>query len=258
MKYRPTTETVPCVPLYGVTDPARDIVEFFGTGTLLHYRGRYIIATAAHVIERDQKFILLVAGPESPLVLNGAAQVTPVRSGKTRNTDPLDFCAIDLSPENVAALSSRCHFIDLEADGVWDIPTIPFPHKIMGYPEDGNLPPPDKKTLPANGLRIDLMEDREIIQHGPDSDYREHPTWYIGLRYDPRNVEPQGRQPKVTTLHCFSGGAIWRTTGSHLIGFAGIVTESLEPRRTGERLVYGVRSRAIRDLLTTWNIPVTR
>jgi hypothetical protein len=88
---------VPCVPLYGVTDPGRDTIEFFGSGTLLHYQGRYIIASAAHVIDRTHNFDLLVAGPRRPLILSGAAQTTRIRPGKTRATDPLDFCAIDLS-----------------------------------------------------------------------------------------------------------------------------------------------------------------
>ncbi len=253
MNYVPTSERVQCVPLYGVIDPKTDEVEFFGTGTLLRYRDRHIIGTAAHVIERDRKFLLLIAGPETPLCLNGSAQVTPLRSGRTRQTDPLDFCAIDLDDEHVEALLTRCDFIDVETDAVRDIPPVPFPHKIMGYPEDGNDPKRDRKLLPANGLRLDVMEDRDIIQHGPDDDYREHPSWYLGLRYDPRNLEPQDQQPKVKTVHGFSGGPAWRTDGSNLIGFAGIITEGPEPLKSGERLLYAVRARAICDLLERWS-----
>ena len=243
---------MPCVPIYGAIDPAHEVVEFYGTGTLLKFKGRHIIATAAHVIQRDTKFTLLLPGPEIPLVLKGPAQVTPLRSGRTRLTDPLDFCAIDLTPENVQALTVRCKFIDLVEDGVWDIPPLPCPHKIMGYPEDANIPDTSMHHLPINALRLDVMEDRNIIQHGPDDDYREHYAWYLGLRYDPRELEPQGIQPKVSTLHGFSGGAIWRTNGEQLVGFAGILTESPEPRRTGERLIYAIRARTICDLLEKW------
>jgi hypothetical protein len=252
LQYLPTGERVPCVPLYAVTDPESDTVEFLAAGTLLRFRGTPLLATAAHVIDNGQRFILLIAGPEKPVHLNRPALATPVRDGMTRETDPLDFCVVALTEEEAESLSTRCRFVEWEQEALLDIPAVPLPHRIMGYPDVDNDANDDAQTLAANAQRIDVVEDRDLIVHSHSQDYSKHPRWYIALRYDPRQLEKQPTKPKVPTLHGFSGGSIWRTDGSDTQGFAGIVTESNPPRRTGERLVYGFRSTAMNDLLYKW------
>ena len=128
----PTSERLSSVPLYALTDPKADSVEFLGTGTLVRIQDHDILVTAAHVIENGRKFILMVAGPNVPLLLNRPVLVTPVHPGLTRDTDPLDFCVIGLSSKEADALRTRCRFVEWEQEALVDIPRIALPHKITG------------------------------------------------------------------------------------------------------------------------------
>lgn len=252
--FMPTSERLSSVPLYALTDPKADSVEFLGTGTLVRIQNRDILVTAAHVIENGRKFILMVAGPEKPVLVNRPALVTPVQPGLSRGTDPLDFCVIRLSPKEAEALQTRCRFVEWEQEALTDVPRIAWPHKITGYPDTDNDPARDSKTLLANCLRVDAMEDRRVIRHAPWPGVKAHPSWYVGLRYDPRLLEKRRARPKVSSLHGCSGGAIWRTDGTRTLGFAGILIQCQSPkaRRTGERVVYGFRAKAMDDLLKHW------
>ena len=252
--YLETQQRLECCPLYAATDPMTDTIEFLGTGTLVTFRGFDLLVTAAHVIENGRKFILMVAGPEEPLLLNRSALVTPLQPGQTRQTDPFDFCVISLLPDEAARLRSKCRFIEWEREALTDVPSREWPHRFMGYPDTDNRPKIDIKTLTANCLRVDAMEDRSVIQHATAPGIKRYPTWYLGLRYDPRLLEPQSTRPKVKSLHGCSGGAIWRTDGSLILGFAGIVVQchSPKPRPTGERIVYGFRAKSLDDLLSRW------
>ena len=252
--FTPTSERLSSVPLYAVTDPKEDTVEFLGTGTLVRILGRELLVTAAHVIENGRKFILMVAGPKVPVILNRPALVTPVHPGLTRDTDPLDFCVIRLTPQEVDALQTRCRFVQWEQEALTDVPRIAWPHKITGYPDTDNDAKRDSKTLPAHYLRVDAMEDRRVIRHAAWPGVKAHPSRYLGLRYDPRLLEKRDSRPKVSSLHGCSGGAIWRTDGTYTLGFAGVLIQCQSPkaRRTGERIVYGFRAKAMDDLLRHW------
>lgn len=245
--FRPISTRVSCVPLYAITES--NTVEFLGSGTLVLFQGRPILATAAHVVDNGKKFILLLCGAETPVRLTRPCLCTPVRNGMTRQTDPLDLCVIPLTQEEAVAIYERCQFIDWKKDAVLDVPPNCYPHKIMGYPEINNIPTEHQNTLPANILRIDVFEDHKLIRHAGMLEYKKHPRWYIGLKYDPSIIEKQAAKPKVDTIHGFSGGSIWRTDGTRMIGFAGIVTESLPPSRNGQRIIYGLRAPLMNDIL---------
>jgi len=124
----------------------------------------------------------------------------------------------------------------------------------VGYPDDANLLNADDDVLPANCLSLPVMEDWRVIQHAPDVGIKRHPASYIGLRYDPRLLEQQKARPKVKSLHGCSGGAIWRTDGKRDLGLAGMVTQCMSPtaRRTGERIIYGLRSNLMNDVMHSW------
>lgn len=62
-----------------------------------------------------------------------------------------------------------------------------------------------------------------MVRHAPWPGVKEHPSWHIGMRYDPRLFEPQHKRPKIKSLHGCSGGPIWRTNGDQIMGFAGVV-----------------------------------
>jgi hypothetical protein len=248
------TEWLSSVPLYAKTDPTENTVEFLGSGTLVRFRNRDLLVSAAHVVENGRKFSLMVAGPRYPVIIDRPALLTPIAPGLTRETDPLDFCAYQLLPEETEKLTSVCRFIDWENEAITDVSEANFTHKVTGYPDTANDIKPTTKSVRVNCLRVDVTEDPNVIRHAPWPGMKAHPTWYIGLRYDPRSLERRETRPKVPSLHGCSGAAIWRTDKIRTLGFAGIVTQCLspKPRRTGERLFYGLRAIAINDLLTAW------
>ena len=243
-----------CVPLYAMTDTESDVVEFLGTGTLIRVQGRDLLVTAAHVIQNGKKYTLMIAGPEEPLLLKRSSLVTPIQDGLTRESDPLDFCVIRLTPEETVALRTRCRFVEWENDALMDMPLGACPHRMTGYTETDAVPNYQMHTLPIIYSRIDVMEDRRVVQHAPWPGVKAHPTWHIGMRYDPRLLKPQQKRPKIKSLHGCSGGAIWRTDGDRVLGFAGIVVQcqSPRPRPTGERIIFGFRAKAMDDLLMHW------
>lgn len=252
--YGPPGKPISCVPLYGMFDPNTDAVDFMGSGTLVRFRGRPLLITAAHVIENGRKFHLMIGGPNPPVRIVRPALLTPVQPGLKRDTDPMDFCVIQLSSAEADAMQTCFRFIEWEQEALLNIPEKAFPHKTTGYPETANDVNVESKTLAVNCLQVDMMEDRNTVCHAPWPDVKAHPFWYIGLRYDPRLLEKRDLHPKVSSLHGCSGGEIWRTDGTRTLEFAGILIQCLsnKPRRTGERIFYGFRANAINDILQVW------
>lgn len=243
-----------CVPLYAMINPKYGLVDFLGTGTLVRIQGYYLLVTAAHVIQNGAKYILMVAGPEETLLINRSALVTPIQDGLTRESDPLDFCVIRLTPKEAMVLRKRCRFVEWEDEALMDMPIVGCPHRLMGYSDTDSVPNHRMKTLPVNCMRVDVMEDRRVVQHAPWPGVKAYPAWHIGMRYDPRPLEPQHKRPKIKSFHGCSGGAIWRTDGDQIMGFAGIGVQcqSPRPRPTGERIIFGFRAKAMDDLLMYW------
>ena len=243
-----------CVPLYAMKNPKIGDVDFLGTGTLVSVQGRDLLVTAAHVIQNENTYVLVVAGPEEPIFINGSALLTPIHEGLTRESDPLDFCAIRLTSDDAKVLRARCRFVEWDYEALLDLPIVGCPHRLMGYSDTDSVPNQRMKTLPVNCMRVDVMEDRRVVQHAPWPGMKAHPTWHIGMRYDPRPLEPQHKRPKIKSFHGCSGGAIWRTDGNQIMGFAGIVVQcqSPKPRPTGERIIFGFRAKAMNDLLMHW------
>lgn len=250
----PAQALLECVPLYAIKDPKTGDVDFLGTGTLVRLRGLYLLVTAAHVIQNGSKYVLMVAGPETPLPINRSALVTPVQKGLTRDSDPLDFCVIRLTSEEAAVLRTRCRFVEWEYEALMDLPHFVCAHRLIGYSETDNVPNHQARTLPIIYTRVNVMEDRRAVQHAPWPSVKAHPAWHIGLRYDPRLLKRQNKRPILKSLHGYSGGAIWRIDEERVLGFAGIIIQCLSPRPrpTGERIIFGFRAKAMNDLLMHW------
>ena len=250
----PAQALLKCVPLYAIKDPKTGDVDFFGTGTLVRIRGLDLLVTAAHVIQNGSKYILMVAGPETPLLLNRSALVTPVHNGLTRESDPMDLCVIRLTSKEAAALRTRCRFIEWGNEALMDMPLFICPHRLLGYSEIDAIPNYSQKTLPIICSRIDFIEDRRVVKHAPWPEVRENPARFVGLRYDPRLLNPQEKRPKIKSLHGCSGGAIWRTDSHQVRGYAGMVVQcqSPRPRPTGERIIFGIRAKTMDGILTQW------
>ncbi len=215
-------------------------------------RNAGIVLTAAHVIEKRRD--LFLRGPLEVIPINGLRKVSRVRPGQMRNTDPMDLGVVHLDPPESKMLSLGCSFVEFERDALVDVPDEPSFHRIEGYAASNNIPNVHERSLPALLDGIDVKEDRSILAHAHAQDYRDYPERFLGLRYDPRHLEGGPSRPRVDTLHGFSGGAVWRTDGKTIIGLAGIVTESDPPRRTGERLIFGIRSGQIREMLRVLDV----
>ncbi len=250
--YSPVSEPLCCVPLYAMLDTGE--ADFRGSGTLVRFWGNPLLVTAAHVIDNGRKFLrMMIGGPNPAVAIDRPALVTPVRAGLTRATDPLDFCVIRLTISEADRIQSLFQFVEWEREALTESPCANgFPHRITGYPETGNMPNYDTAKLRANCLQVDVKEDRVAMRHAPWPDMKANPHEYIALRYDPRLLSKRQYQPKVPSMHGCSGGGIWRTDTIKPLGFAGILIQcqSPIPRRTGERLVYGFRAKAMDDLLT--------
>ena len=250
--FTPTTEKVACVPLYAVYDHPDGPVDFLATGTLLSFRGRHLLASAAHVFDRDRKFGLLVAGPKHPLKLSRPALATPPRNGMNRQTDPLDFGVVEFEEEEAQHFETRCRFIEIDESESYEVTEYELRHVVMGYDAHSNPVRKEHCRLPANANRIDVMEDQRLLIHGHNADYKRHRHWYLGMRYEPWRF-PSGKvRPKMKAFNGFSGGPIWRSDGINTFGFAGMVTECVPLRHRGEKTLFAVRARAIIDLLSDW------
>lgn len=250
-EYSTTEDYITCLPMYELQNPAEDTVVFLGTATLGRFGTKHFILTAAHVI--DERRVLLLRGPDDVIYINRPRIVSRLRPKLTRFTDPIDLGVVHLQPDEIKKLSASCRFVDFETEAVCDIPAEPCSHRIEGYSESNNIPDVHSRSLPAFRQRVDMKEDPNILIHAHEQDYKDHPHFFLGLRYDPRDLEGSSSQPKVDTFHGFSGGAIWRTEGKVVIGFAGMVTEGAPPRRTGECLLFGIRAGFIRERLAILN-----
>lgn len=115
------------VPLYAL-DPDNDEEPFrhHGTGTLVVYKGRPLLLTAAHVVEdaRDRLAVFSTADFKVHR-LRDEFSMSPIPVGQDRADDFLDVAAIALDPEFAAGVT----FLSI---GFYVLPEIPPNNLVAG------------------------------------------------------------------------------------------------------------------------------
>ena len=219
-----------CIPVYGVKDwHVCNDFDFLGTGTLIRFGARFIMLTAAHVI--DKVDAIAIAGFSPPLVLKRPAGITANRVGQ------LDVDAIDLANVDAHFRGSRFSFVEWsKIDVNWDREIrSPF-CRIIGYPSFKNAARQDAQMLTACFIDVSVLEDEKVVIHSPKREIATHRDWYIGLRYDPRMLKKKFiKRPKIKAFNGFSGGSVWQYGMNGVWNLAGVVIEchSPNPTKTG-------------------------
>lgn len=235
-----------CLPVYSVHDwPVADDVNLLGSGTLIRFRGRHLLLTAAHVLESTDV-----------ILLGGVTPAVPLRRPNCTRTDNhcgLDIDFIDISEQIAAFSNSPVLVIDWErmlCDQGGDCSTPLC--KIIGFPAHRNEARQDVRSLSMNVVDVQVREDARIIRHTQFREVAANRNLYIGLRYEPFLLNRNSNsRPRIRAFHGFSGGAIWQMGVSTVWHFAGLVTDchSSRPTRRGERLLIGLRTMAIDTFL---------
>jgi hypothetical protein len=242
-----------CVPLFTISKPSDgDEVRFLGSGALVCYYGHYLVVTAAHVIDKNP--IIMIAGPQEPLLLGKRSGVTGVWESLPVPFKTLDLDVIELDTQTASSLKAVFHFIDWAKVKFANPLSRAQPHIIIGYPAHANRARAETGTLTVNVISVDVMEDRKAICHAKTREIKQNQERYIGLRYNPRLLVKRDARPKIKSFQGFSGGLVWHINGPDCIGFSGIVVECESPTqsRTGCQIIYGIRAKTIDSLLAAY------
>ncbi len=230
------------VPLY--TD-INGVYDFIGTGTLIHFRGQYLLISAAHCFDFSGQHRLLVRG-NPPFFINRPVHVTQLSPGVSREADPFDFGAVSLRPNEVKNLSASMEFIPEDSIEGAITEDCSDDFGVFGFPARDNEVDNECLTLPANAIELPAKKNMKFR----NLQTRRHPKWYLPLVFDPRNIEKTiGTDFVIPSPPCgMSGGPIIRYSSEGLRSLAGIVTEHHRKRLT----LLGLRSSVIRELLNKW------
>jgi len=234
-----------CVPIYDGTALERDdgVNAFIGTGILIGYGERLLLVTAWHCLNNHP--IIAVGGFNPPLLMSR-------RSYNEITTKPsLDLDFIDLGRLSAFTSNNSLQYIR------WSSVSLTTPYvrssycRLFGYSAAKNRAEISKVSLNANLTIVDVAEDINVLKHTHFSEIALQKKFYIGLRYDPRLLQPSIKKgPKIKAFNGFSGGPIWRRGEEETFCFAGIMIEchSTYPTSHGEYILYGINVLGI-DLL---------
>jgi hypothetical protein len=240
-----------CVPIYDGTALERDdgVNAFIGTGTLIGYRDRLLLLTAGHCLDKHP--IIAVGGFNPPLLLSR-------RSNNGSSIKPIfDLDCIDLGDFSEIS-NSNCFRCIMWPSVTVHTPCVSSSHcRVFGYLATKNSAQIVQRTLTSNLSIIDVAEDINVLTHAPSSEIASRKKYYIGLRYDPRLLQPSNKKgPKIKAFNGFSGGPIWRLGEEETFNFVGIMIEchSTYPTSHGEYILYGINVLGI-DLLLKERFP---
>jgi hypothetical protein len=240
-----------CVPIYDGTALEHDdgVNAFIGTGILIGYGGRLLLVTAWHCLNNHP--IIAVGGFSPPLLMSRRSRNKII----TKPALDLDFIDLGRFSEFPKSNSFQCI--------TWSSVSLTTPHvrsaycRLFGYPAEKNLAEIAKVSLNANLTIVDVAEDINVLKHAQFSEIALQKKYYIGLRYDPRLLQPLNRKgPKIKAFNGFSGGPIWRLGEEETFNFTGIMIEchSTYPTSHGEYILYGINVLGI-DLLLKERFP---
>lgn len=241
MPYPPAKYKPPAVPLFKALG---NRLEFWGTGTLVHYRNSHLLISCAHCFDQDGEHTIFVGGnlgfPIARPVL-----VTSLPDGLSRCHDPVDFAVVALRQDEVTNLSHRLSFIPETAIEGSISNDQPNDFGVFGFPARDNNVDMTTGTLSANAIELPARKDIKFR----DSRIRRNPTWYLPLHFDPRQLERVIQSDfTIPRPDGMSGGPIFRYDRRQERSLAGIVIE----HHVRRKVLLGLRSIVIRDLLNGW------
>lgn len=255
------------VPISRVPPSGIDDLDAHATGTLMHYEGKFFLATASHVFMPSnpdrQLSALMVSGPSGTLILKRAATIID-SGGCSRESIPIDFGIIRLTPEEAERLSRDFLFLDVMSIQLLEHKGRTADCHIAGYPAAENEPRRGDNQLLAELYRIDATTDEMLLRHSRIGRHKAAPEDYIAIRYDPRRTTPKpgntAHRPK--TFKGMSGGAIYAGHIAQAIppsempitsrNYIGMFIEADDKQRSGVICAYGLSTHAIQKILNHW------
>lgn len=252
------------VPIFRVPRSDQNQIDSHATATLMRFKDAFFIATASHVFRHNDIGAIMLAGPSGILTFTRPATVTNP-TGYDRESDPIDFAVVLLTPSEKNFLSRDYRFLD-----PMNLPPLDHDDRhafchFVGYPCSRNVPRIAESILPSELFRVDAKTDKQLLKHSETPRHKSVPEDYIALRYDPRRThpDPQHPVPRLKDLAGMSGGAIYaglspaddivtrrKHTSHHYIGM--LLQKSPRKRPGGEVLVYGLSLLAIQKILRQW------
>ena len=235
----------PAVPLYRRIHGGS--LDFVGTGTLIQYRGRYLLVSCAHCFDDNGQHNVIVGAREA-FAIDPTVIATQLPPGVDRNHDPVDFAVVELKPNEVENLAAYSAFIPENAIEGPILKDWSEDFGVLGFLASDNFVKAADRTLTSNAVELPAGKAHKFH----DRRTQKHPTWYLPLTFEPKkylNSIQSGID--IQSPEGLSGSPIIRYTHNLFYSFAGIVIEHKACRRKGQVLL-GLRSRVIRNLLDRW------
>ena len=227
------------VPLYGSGNHGSD---FIGTGTLIHYRDRYLMISCEHCFNKGGQHQLLVGSKES-FNIDRVVLVSQPSEGGVIN--PVDFGVVALVLSEVLRIQEESMFMPgftLEHNSVLDCIDD---YSVFGFPAHDNRVNCAEPQLTANLIQIPLQKARKF--HNDLT--KKQPSCYLPLALEPRKIEELWKSEfKIPDPEGLSGGPIIRHLPRSRITMAGMVFMHYKHRKA----LLGLRSSAILSLLDHW------
>lgn len=145
--------------IYGATENGKP--DHIGSCVLLEYRDKKILATAAHVIDKNEFTSLYINGEAKLVQIIGSSLITAAQDSD-RDKDKLDFSVLPISDELAIALGNAYYVPENE----WELRDLPKKDRcclVLGFPNSKN-----KKTDTAKKLvRPEPFVYTSIIRSDP-------------------------------------------------------------------------------------------
>ena len=190
------------VQIFGVT-PA-GLPDPLGTAAVLTVAGKYLLMTAAHVLDPMSESTLYGGIDGGSLVeITGQAYFSGAPESGGHENDEIDVAFIDLSPETVLKLTTDVLLTPDDLD-VNDRGRIEDVYVAMGYPY--------RKTKRVAGANVEskLYKYTTVLRPNLYAAERRDEATHVVLGFHRRSMRFEGRQQTAPDPGGMSGGPVFR------------------------------------------------
>ena len=111
-----------------------DTIEQFGSGVLFRIGKTHFLLTAAHVLDDNKKYELLIPGEREIIPLNGHYAGMRMPESGNRYDDRYDVAYIRFEDDYVSEINSRLMFLNAQDCDPFDVSAPEDTYLVVGYP----------------------------------------------------------------------------------------------------------------------------
>lgn len=234
---RALSSPVPILRSKGVSDQLTSL----GTGIFIKMAGRFVLLTAAHVLDAGDDANVFVGVNEAVLPLTGKWYRNPLPDSGNREHDRVDVGYCLLAGEEIIGELQTCDRVLYRSDVILNESLPGLSLRVCGYPAKKIQFGPDQLvSTNLTSLEGNEISSKEYAKLGLNPDV------HLALRYN-RKRGFSGRHARTTTpmrnLQGMSGGGIFvevRVDGPPFLDFQ-LVAITTNHSRLDRSVVYGTR-----------------